>query len=107
MTNPISGRTLQHSWTEGAFSGSTFRNTYHTDGHMTYRAVEGAYKGAQGDFGAYSASPVSDTVWLLSWLETAGYTVTIAFNFATMTVVGVVSNTTEWYPMTGTFVHAE
>lgn len=75
--NPIAGHTVRHRWTEGAFAGGTFENSYHLDGSMTYRAVEGSYAGATGTFKQYSVREAAPGVWLMSWLEDSGYTVNI------------------------------
>lgn len=103
MENPFFGKTIQHTWTEGAFSGGSFKNTYHSNNSVSLECVAGVMKGTKAEQKNYSARFISKDLWLMSWLEDSGYSVSIVFDFANKKVTGTISKPAgEFYPVSGT-----
>ncbi len=103
MENPFFGKTIQHTWTEGAFAGGSFKNTYHSDNSVSLECVAGVMKGTKAEQKNYSARVISKDLWLMSWLEESGYSVSIVFDFANKKVTGTISKPAgEFYPVSGT-----
>jgi hypothetical protein len=103
MENPFNGKTIQHTWTEGAFAGGTYQNTYRSDKTATLRAIAGSEKGMKMEQKNLAYNSLGHGLWLASWLEENGYTVTIVFDFPNKKVIGVVTKpAAEFYNLIGT-----
>ena len=93
QTDPIRGRIIRLTWTDGPTKGKTHEHTFHEDGTVDWGGKERA---------KYGAMRASDEVYLMSYLAASGYTLTVALNFGDRTVVGFASNATDWQPVRGT-----
>ncbi len=103
MENPFYGKTIQHSWTEGAFKGSSFKNSYQSDNSARLECVAGAMIGVKAEQKNLSIRAIGKKLWLVSWLEESGYSVSIVFDFANKKVTGTISKPAgEFYPVSGT-----
>lgn len=91
------GKTVAWEWVDGPFAGNSFQNTFHEDGTITWRGIEGFQKGNSETEKEYKAFDVAEDVVMISWLEDSGWTVTVTVNFSTMTNSGVISNETKWF----------
>jgi hypothetical protein len=108
--DPIRGRTLRWTFTEGPQKGKTYEHTFHQDGTVTYRAIENESEseqtrgaGAEGERPPYAAYAVSDSVHLVSYRADSGFRLTVALNFADQRLVSIASNSEQWFPARGTF----
>ena len=104
----VGGTTLRWTFTEGPQAGKTYEHTFHTDGTVSYRAVEGESTGrSAGGQGherpAYAAYAISDEVQLVSYRADSGFTLTVALNFTDHRLVSIASNSEQWFPASGTF----
>ena len=50
----------------------------------------------------YAAMKVAEEIFLVSYLASSGYTLTVALNLRSHKVFGVASNAKEWFPTQGT-----
>ena len=99
--DPIHGSTIR--WTfEGAMSGKTFEHTFGADGAITYKMLGGESDEASPAKHSEIAQ-VSDDVWAISYLGSAGYTLTVVLNFETNKLVSFASNEKELSQQHGTF----
>lgn len=95
------GKTITLEWTEG--DNSIYEVVLLDDTKVHWKALEGYEKGDEATEKEYSLKKVSENIYLLSWLEAVGYTITVTLNFNENTVVGIISNEKEWYPKIGIF----
>jgi hypothetical protein len=114
----IRGTTLRWTFSEGPQAGKTYEHAFHQDGTVSYRTVEehpadvspGVASRADSPAGErppYAAYPVSATVALVSYRADSGFTLTVALNYATHEMVGVASNSAQWFPARGTFAEID
>ena len=102
-SNQFYGKTIQHTWTEGAFAGGSFKNQYRSDNSALLECVAGGFKGTKAELKTYSARNIGTNLWLMSWLEESGYSVSIVFDFNSKKVTGTISKpNAEFYPVSGT-----
>jgi hypothetical protein len=99
--DPIHGATIR--WTfEGAMAGKTFEHTFGKDGKITYRML-GGNSDAATEAKHSEIAQVSDEVWAISYLGSAGYTLTVVLDFDTNSLVSFASNEKELSSEKGTF----
>ena len=99
----VRGKKMRWTWTEGPTKGASHDHEFHTDGTVEYRSA-----GAKSDEKwtkekEYSARPVADDVYLVSYLGASGYTLTVALNFKDHHMIGIASGAKDWYPVEGSF----
>ena len=83
-------------------------HVFHEDGTVEWRDAEAPQADNQGDNPAkerveYAAIHVADGVYVVSYLATSGYTLTVVLNFQNSKLVGFASGAKDWYPVQGTF----
>jgi len=110
---PIRGRTMRFTWTEGPTKDSTQEHVFHEDGTVEWRSVrenqsrgssdDAARSRGPGERPRYSSTEVTDDFWLVSYLSNSGYTLTVVLNFEDGSLVGVASNDENWFPLRGRF----
>ena len=111
VAQSLAGHTLRWTFAEGPTAGKTYEHTFHSDGTVTFRGVDGGAQDKPPREGSASAPPkvkyasfeVAPDTHLVSYLSEAGFTLTVALNFKTKQCYGVASNSESWYPLTGTF----
>lgn len=102
------------TWTDGPTTGKTYEHTFREDGTVEFRDVTGGEKsGGQREPSPATSTPkkpmeygamrVTDSVYLVSYLSTEGYTLTVALDFDDASMVGFASGAKEWYPVKGRF----
>jgi hypothetical protein len=99
----LRGRTLRWTFTDGPVVGMVFEHTFHDDGSVVWRILEGQGKGQSAQEKRYATMQVTEGVHTVSYLAASGHTLTVVLDFATGRMFGFASNNTEWYPLTGTF----
>ena len=99
--DPVTGKTLRFTWTDGPTKGEAHEHVFHEDGSVEFRKA-----GSDGKFKReerYGAARVSDDVEIVSYLASSGYTLTVALNFRDRSIAGFASNDKQWFPVTGKF----
>lgn len=99
----LRGKTVRWTFTDGPVAGMVFEHTFHDDGSLVWRILEGAGKGHSAQEKRYDTKQVSQDVHSVSYLAASGHTLTVVLNLATGRMFGFASSNTEWYPVTGTF----
>ena len=103
----VRGKTIRFTWYDGPTQGKTHEHTFHEDGTVEWRDADASTEkprpGAKTERVEYAAMKVSDTVYLVSYLSQAGYTLTVALNFDDNSITAVASGAKEWHPIRGTF----
>jgi len=100
----IRGKTIRLTWTEGPTKGATHEHVFHEDGTVEWHSMERSKKGdTTKERPEYGAMNVADGVYVVSYLASSGYTLTVALNFQEKRMVGFASGAKEWYPVQGTF----
>lgn len=98
--NPILGATIQWTLQQGAMAGKSFEHTFERDGTIKYRMLNGN----SDETSIHSEiAQISDDVWAVSYLGSAGYTLTAILDFKTHKLVSFASNEKELGQQTGTF----
>ena len=98
----ILGKTIRFTWTDGPTKGQTHEHVFHEDGTLEFRSIDGTEKGKPTKEKEYAAMKVAEDVFLVSYLASSGYTLTVALNLSSHKVFGVASNAKEWFPVQGT-----
>jgi hypothetical protein len=106
--DPIRGRTLRWTWVNGLPGDSipgepTHEHTFNEDGTVTWRVIGGPQAGHSAVERQYAVMPIGEDVYMISYLAASGYTLTATLNFRDMSMVGIASGQTEWFPGHGTF----
>jgi len=100
----VTGHTLRFTWDEGPTRGETHEHVFNTDGSVDYRKIEaGNEGGAFAHEKKYGALRVSDDVSIVSYLGSAGFTLTVALNFTDHRIAGFASNDKQWFAVKGSF----
>jgi hypothetical protein len=99
----LRGKTLRWRFTDEPVAGTLFEHTFHDDGSVVWRILEGQGKGASAQEKRYTTMQVSDDVHTVSYLAASGHTLTVVLNFSTGRMFGFASSNKDWYPLSGTF----
>jgi len=97
MSNdPIRGKTLRFTFDDGPMAGKPFEHTFDADGTVAFRMIGGEKKpGDKPDHAPstkYEVAAIRDSVGAVSYLSSAGYTLTAILDFATKKLVAFSSN---------------
>ena len=102
--DPITGKTIRFIWTDGPTKGATHEHVFNADGSVDYRKVsDGSAEGKMTHEKKYGAARLTDQVYVVSYLASSGFTLTVAIDFAGDGIVGFASNDKQWFPVKGTY----
>jgi phenolic acid decarboxylase len=99
----IRGKTIRFTWTEGPTKGKTHEHVFREDGTVEFRSIDGTEESKFTKEKEYAAMKVAEDVFLVSYLASSGYTLTVAMNFGNRKLFGIASSAKEWFPIQGTF----
>jgi len=99
----LTGRTVRWTFADGPVAGKTYEHTFNADGSVDYRSAEEAPARAATHEKACATDKVSADVFVISYLATSGYALTVVLNFRNHRVIGFASNEEAWYRQQGTF----
>jgi len=104
QTDRIQGKTINLSWDDGPTKGETHQHVFNADGSVDYRKLEDGKPGGKPTHEKkYGAVRVTDDVYVVSYLGSSGYTLTVVLNFHDGTTAGFASGAKEWFPVKGRF----
>jgi hypothetical protein len=103
VEHAVAGHTFEWHWEQGAFKGAAFQVSFLQDGQLQWQGIAGGVVGKHDSEKQYQSTVISKDIQMISWLEKSGYAVTIILNFSNGSCQGIVSNTNEWYPLSGKF----
>lgn len=99
----IAGKRIRFIWADGPTAGKTHEHLFKPDGSVEYAPVENGVAGRFTSEKRYAAFKVAPDVFLVSYLGSSGYTLTVALNFRVGSLCGVASGAKEWFPVKGRF----
>lgn len=103
QADAIRGKKMRWTWTDGPTKGTSHDHEFHKDGSVEFRSADAKKDEKSTRENEYSARQVADDVYLVSYLGSSGYTLTVALNFKDYHMVGIASGAKDWYPVEGTF----
>ena len=89
MRDPIHGKTLTFKFEDGPMKGKAFEHTFSDDDQVTYRSVGDGTPSAPAHC---EIARITDDVYAVSYLGSAGYTLTSILDFKTHRLTGFASN---------------
>lgn len=89
-THPVRGKTLSLTFKDGQMAGKTVEHVFHTDGTLDFFMTDAPETKSHVD--KYEVAKVSDDVYAVSYLGTAGYTLSLVLNFASDHLIAFSSN---------------
>ena len=94
--DPIRGKTLTFAFDEGAMAGKAFEHRFDVNGTVSFRMVGGdaprQHKPVQEAKTKYEVATLRDGICAVSYLSSAGYTLTTVLDFTTRKLVAFSSN---------------
>lgn len=101
--DPLRGRTVKWTLTNDPTSVASYEHTFHDDGSVEWRLLDGPAKGHSAREKRYSAMSVAENVIALSYLAASGHTLTVVLNSSDHRLTGYASGNGEWHPLSGVF----
>jgi hypothetical protein len=106
----VRGKRIQMTWTAGPTRGSTHEHVFHQDGTVEWydadprKAPSDRQKdGSARERPQYAAFRVADDIYLVSYLASSGFALTVALHFGEQKIVGFATSSKDWFPIQGTF----
>lgn len=99
----LSGRTLLLTFSDGPMAGVSFEYAFHADGSLTWAKMDGLKRGRAMHETNCNVLKAGADVFVLSYLGSSGFTLTVVLNLALKQLVAFASNETQWHQQVGTF----
>jgi len=101
--NPIHGKTIRWTFSDGPMAKKTFEHTFEKDGTVTFREITGGTEGKPSRAEKSEIATVGEDVYAVSYLASSGYTLTVVLDYRTGHLVAFASNEKELSVHPGTF----
>ncbi|HVD59253.1 MAG TPA: MoaF N-terminal domain-containing protein [Gemmatimonadaceae bacterium] len=105
-SNALAGRKFNWTFSDGPTAGKTYEHTFANDGTVVFKEAGGSAQqggsSSQMPGSKYAAFEIAPNIYLVSYLSSHGYTLTVAMNLASKQLNGFASNDKEWHPLEGT-----
>jgi hypothetical protein len=101
--DPIRGKTLRWTFTDGPMANKTFEHTFDESGSVRWCIVDGTNARKASQEKKYEAAKVGRDVYAVAYLGTSGYTLTTILDFKARTIVAFASNEKELVVQHGSF----
>ncbi len=88
--DPVRGKTLHWTFTDGPVQGKTYEHVFRTDGTVTW--AEPGKPAGEDSTATYEVEPVNDDVYVVSYLGKSGYALTTVVDRKTRKIVSFASN---------------
>jgi MoaF N-terminal domain len=99
----LRGKTVRWTFADGPVAGMRFEHTFHDDGGVTWRILEGQGKGHSSREKQCATMQVTDDVCTASYLGASGHTLTVVLDFSTGRMFAFASSNSDWHALTGVF----
>jgi hypothetical protein len=90
--NPIAGKTIEWTFTDGPMAEKSFEHTFGIDGSVSFKMVGGEDRGKATLIERCFIEPVGKDVYAVSYTSESGYTLTVVLDYRTYDVVAFASN---------------
>ncbi len=101
--NSFNGKKIRWTFADGPMPDTTFEHSFHEDGSVTWRIIDGEHKGATATEKSYAGVKINDRTWAISYLAASGHTLTVVLNLDDGKAIAFASNDKSWYALRGTF----
>ena len=106
QSTALSGRVFNWTFDDGPTAGKTYEHTFAPDGTVKFKEAGSAPgAGQSGDAmpgSKYAAFEIAPNIYLVSYLSSHGYTLTVSMNLDSKKLHGFASGNNEWHPLEGT-----
>ena len=102
-TNPITGQSLRFRFIDGPVAGKSYDHTFSRNGHVTFKEVGADPNAKVGVAQQYEVASFNGDVYAVSYLSSAGHTLTTILDFKTLKLVAFASNEKSLNKQHGTF----
>ena len=99
----LTGKTIRWSFVDDPMPATTYEHFLHENGRVTWRILDGEYKGATRTEKLYASVRINETTWAISYLSASGHTLTVILNFEDGQAIAFGSNDKSWHLLHGTF----
>jgi hypothetical protein len=93
--DPIRGKTIRWTFSDGPMAKKTFEHSFDKGGTVSWRMLDGNGQGKLSEEKKYESVHVGHEVHAISYLGSAGYTLTVVLDFGTGKLVAFASNEKE------------
>jgi hypothetical protein len=90
--NPIAGKTIEWTFTDGPMAEKSFEHTFGADGSVSFKMVGGEDRGKATLIERCFIEPVGKDVYAVSYTSESGYTLTVVLDYRTYDLVAFASN---------------
>jgi hypothetical protein len=90
--DPIRGKTIRWTFSDGPMAKRTFEHSFDKGGTVSWRMLDGNGQGKLSEEKKYESVHVGHEVHAISYLGSAGYTLTVVLDFGTGKLVAFASN---------------
>jgi hypothetical protein len=101
--DPITGNTIQWTFTDGPMAHKSFEHSFHDDGTLEFRMLGDKDDAKATTVNKYEVATVGAGVHAVSYLGPSGYTLTVVMDFHNRRMVAVGSNEKSVTMQRGTF----
>jgi hypothetical protein len=102
-SDPIRGKTIRWTFSDGPMAKKTFEHTFGEDGSVTFRALDAKGDGAPTHVDKYEVASLEADVHAVSYLGPSGYTLTVVLDDRSGKLVAFASNEKTLMLQHGTF----
>jgi hypothetical protein len=102
-SDPIRGKTIRWTFSDGPMAKKTFEHTFGEDGSVTFRALDAKGDGTPTRVEKYEVASLETDVHAVSYLGASGYTLTVVLDDRSGRLVAFASNEKALTLQHGTF----
>ena len=102
-TNPITGQSLRFKFLDGPVAGKSYDHAFSRNGHVTFKEVGSDANAKVGVAQQYEVASFNGDVHAVSYLSSAGHTLTTILDFKTLKLIAFASNEQSLTMQQGTF----
>lgn len=92
MADRVQGKTIRWTFSDGSMKGKTFEHTFEKAGAVKFRMLDGDANGKMTKEKKYEVAKVNSDMYIVSYLGSSGYTLTVVLDYTTGKLVALASN---------------